>query len=181
MVQGGQCGPGKIRQLVELIDEHTDAFAYDWRARFGLSIESMFTGQVSWGEAWSLTTQLLSDPTSHLFASVAEWAHPASLEFKVLADLYDLTLYKAVGKKGRSKVKPMTRPWPDANAPRRSKTQLPQQIIRAALAARGHSRAIAATPSTVNTPKAISSGQSGKRSRRGNGNSQRIRKPDSVL
>lgn len=138
MVQGRAGRPGKIRQLVGLIDEHTDAIAYDWRTRFGLPIESVFTGGMSWAEAWSLAIQLLTDPTSHLFAAVAEWKHPASHEFRVLADLYDATVTIAAGKKGRSKVKPYGRPWRRPDDPHRSSTQLPAATIRAALAARGH-------------------------------------------
>lgn len=138
MVQVGPGGPGKIRQLVRLIDEHYEAFAYDWRARFDLTVEDIFDGVVSWDDAWSLAVQLLSDPTSYLCAAASDWPYPVSHEFRVLADLYDLTLYKAAGKKGRSRVKPYPRPWRDPKAPRRSSTQLPQSVIREALAARGH-------------------------------------------
>lgn len=103
-----------------------------------MPITAVLDGDMSWSEAWLLTTQLLSDPTSHLYAALAGWKHPASHEFRVLADLYDATVAIAAGKKNRSKVKPYSRPWKRDDEPQRSKTDLPQHVIRAALAQRGH-------------------------------------------
>ena len=58
---------------------------------------------MSWGEAYRLTTVLLSDPSSHVAAAVAGWDHPVSREWLVLADVYDLTARVAAGKKWKAK------------------------------------------------------------------------------
>jgi hypothetical protein len=104
-----------------------------------MAITDLFDGDVSWEESWWLTSQLLIDPTSHLYAARAGWPYPASLEFRVLADLWDATVKIAAGKK-HNQIKPYPRPWKRDDAPQRSKTSLPQHIIRKALADRGHGR-----------------------------------------
>jgi len=63
----------------------------------------------SWGEARRLVEQLATDPSSHLCASVNEWAHPLSREAALLVDLFDLT---AAAHSGKRKPKPHPgRPW----------------------------------------------------------------------
>lgn len=42
------------------------------------------------GECSRLCQQLVIDPSSHTFASVAGWSHPTSYEALALADLFDL-------------------------------------------------------------------------------------------
>lgn len=89
---------------------------------------------MAWGEAWSLTRTLLADPSSHVAASVAGWEHPFGVEAQLLADLYDITLAAAAGKR---KAKPYPRPWHKTKT-RFGRAARPQAEIRAALAARGH-------------------------------------------
>lgn len=130
--------PGKIRGLIDLIDQHPDEIAYDWRSRFGLPLEALADGRMSWDEAWSLTQRLMADPTSHLRAAVAGWAHPWPYEARVLADLYDLTLAANTDKKHRGRTRPYQRPWSKTRGRRSTKPTVNQAAIRAALAARGH-------------------------------------------
>lgn len=126
--------PGGSRALVDLIARHRGALAYDWRTRFGLPLEAIFDGRMTWSEAWDLANQLSVDPTSRLCAALNDWAHPLSHEARTLADLYDLTL--SAHKRKGARVKPYPRPWRDKQ--RSAKPTVDQATIRAALAARGH-------------------------------------------
>lgn len=132
-------GPGRsdrppILTLLGLIDRHRGAFEYDWRTRFGCPFTDV-PGRMSWGEAWRLTQQLLTDTSSHVTAAVNEWAYAWPREAFVLADLYDLQ-HKSKAKKGKT-PKPYPRPN-TARAKRMGVTHHSQRTIRAALAARGH-------------------------------------------
>lgn len=64
---------------------------------------------MSWAEAIRLTERLKLDPSSHVAASMSEWAHPLSFEGAFLADLIDVQVKKAL-KKG-AQFKPRPRPW----------------------------------------------------------------------
>lgn len=93
---------------------------------------------MAWGEAWRLTRLLLTDPSSHVAASVAGWAHPWSREAFVLADLYDLTHQAHAQKR---KPRPYRRPS-DSSSKRFGRATRSQAEIRAALLARGHGRVL---------------------------------------
>ena len=137
MAGRGRCDGGGILQLLGLIEEHTSAFEYDWRARFGLPLRAVFTGEMSFREAWSLTQALLRDPSSHIAAAVAGWPHPWSREAFILADLADLTQYGNATRKTAARLRPYPRPT-DPAPTRFGKATRSQTEIRAALAARGH-------------------------------------------
>lgn len=139
MARSRSGGTGKIAALLRLVNEHETAIEYDWRVRFGLGFGAVFTGEVTWGEAWSLTSELLRDPSSHLAAAVAGWVHPWSREAAVLADLYDAFVMANTDKRRRSSVKPYPRPWKSTQQRTYSKAPtVSQRTVRAALAARGH-------------------------------------------
>jgi len=128
--------PGKIRAVLRLIEDHPSACAYDFRSRFGLPVAAIFDGRITWDEAWMLLRELLGDPSSHLGAAHAGWAHPFSREAMILADLWDLNVAVNTDKKKR-KPKPYPRPFKRPG--NRSKAPVASQDhIRAALAARGH-------------------------------------------
>ena len=129
---------GGIAGLLNLIEEHPGALAYDWRVRFGLSLSAVFDGALTWHEAWLLTEQLLNDPTSHIAAALAGWDYPASRETLALADLFDLTVAVNTDKRKRGRAERYTRPFPLRDATRSAKPQVSQDAVRAALAARGH-------------------------------------------
>lgn len=133
----GRFGP-KLTALVDLIDEHRDAFAYDWRARFGMSIEDTLAVRVSWAESLSLFRVLVSDPSSNVAAAVHGMLHPFSREAFILADAYDLTLSANWSGKG-SAPKPYPRPTDSkASAGRLGDTsKFTQAEVRALLASRG--------------------------------------------
>jgi hypothetical protein len=63
----------------------------------------------SWLEAVHLTAALLVDPNSLLQAQENNWKHPASYEFMVLADIYDVLVMS----NSKRKQKPRPRPWPN--------------------------------------------------------------------
>lgn len=65
---------------------------------------------MSLGEAARLLDQLLHDPSSSTGAAAAGLSEPVSLEARVLADLWDLVMGAAAGKKAT----PYKRPWTPA-------------------------------------------------------------------
>jgi len=119
-----------ILTLVGLFDEHPQAFAYDWRTRFGVSVTDVGTrAAMTWGEAWHLAGALAGDPSSHVAAAVAGWTHPTDRPAMVLADLYDL-LHRVHAK---VPPKPYPRPWSTSESKRTTKPSIPQDLIREAL------------------------------------------------
>lgn len=94
---------GGIDALLELIEEHRAAVAYDWRSRFHLP-PTAIGDEMPWDEAIGHIRTLQADPSSAIFAAVAGWAHPMTREALLLADLFDLEhLVNADPKKGRPK------------------------------------------------------------------------------
>ena len=82
---------------------------YDWRARFGLSVNDIGRS-VRWGEAWALTLPLVFDPYSHLMAAVRGWMrppNPAEDAAMVLIDYHR----RAHRQRNASPHKPLPRPW----------------------------------------------------------------------
>lgn len=126
--------PGKIRVVLELIGDHTEALAYDFRARFGLGLSAPFDGTITWPEMWDLVSELVKDPTSHACAALNGWTYPISREAQTLASLYDLTLVANTDSKKRSQVTPYPRPWPDTDKQRSKAPTVDQKTIREALA-----------------------------------------------
>lgn len=60
-------------------------------------------------EAFSLIVMLGRDSSSWTHAAVNKWRHPASREWQLFADLWDLTLMANSEKGSRSEY---PRPWP---------------------------------------------------------------------
>lgn len=106
--RGVRHGPGKLLSLLDLIGEHEQAFAYDWRSRFGLPLASVFDGSMAWHESWDLSRALIADPSSRVYAAVAGWPYPMSRQEQILADAFDLT---AAINSGKRSPKPYPRPW----------------------------------------------------------------------
>lgn len=117
-----------------MIEAHRGAFEYDWRARFpGLKRGVKAIGRsMSWGEAYRVTQQLATDPSSAVGASLAGWDYPASREALVLMDYYD-----AFAKLHFKRPQPYQRPWPDRTKQRPKPTVSQKQVI-AALRMAGH-------------------------------------------
>lgn len=97
---------GGILRLLELIEEHTSAIAYDFRTRFHVSYMDVGTSRMPYREALHLVEVLTKDPSSWLQAGVSGWAHPASREWFLSADLYDLERAKAPGRRAKPYARP---------------------------------------------------------------------------
>jgi hypothetical protein len=59
---------------------------------------------------WPLVQMLMRNPESWLNAAVAEWEHPVTREWTVLAQILDVV---HASKVKRAAFKPWPRPWPD--------------------------------------------------------------------
>ena len=81
--------PGGSLALLELIEEHKAAFAYDWRTRFGLPLSAVGEA-MTFGEALLLAGELAADPSSRVAAALSGWSRPADRVEIALADLFDL-------------------------------------------------------------------------------------------
>jgi len=101
---------GGIIKVVELIDDHTAAFIYDFRSRFSLGLADLGES-IPWVEVVYLVAVLLRDPTSWLQVSVNGWHHPVSYEWAAMVAQYDL--HAQVNSK--RKPKPYPRPWSNTN------------------------------------------------------------------
>ncbi|HWJ07759.1 MAG TPA: hypothetical protein VNS46_00190 [Nocardioides sp.] len=101
--RGGSLG------LLDLIEEHPAAFAYDWRTRFGMPVDDIGES-MTYGEAIALVEVLTQDTSSWVFAAHANWSYPASREVLVLADLFD-----AFAKANFKRPEPYPRPMPDGS------------------------------------------------------------------
>lgn len=130
---------GGIWGLLELIEEHRPALRYDWRNRFGKSLDSI-PDEFDWAETLDLVRVLRADPSSQFFASIEGMRYALSREGWMLADLIDIQGGKAMGKKWD----PYPRPLPSADEPtvnRRGNAagQTPEQVKeRLRLMAQGH-------------------------------------------
>lgn len=94
--------------VLGILEDHTAAFVYDFRHRFGLGLGDL-GNTIPWAEVVYLVAVLLRDPTSWLQVSVNKWHHPVSYEWAALAAQYDL--HAQVNSK--RKPKPYPRPWPN--------------------------------------------------------------------
>ena len=104
---------GGSLKLRELIEEHKPEFAYDFRTRFGVSIEEVGRS-VSYLEAIYLTSILRRDPSSWVQAALSGWKYPVSREWILQRDSYDLLARV----NSKQKPKPYPAPWPDEGTKR---------------------------------------------------------------
>lgn len=91
--RGGICG------LLDLIEEHRAALRYDWRTRFGRSLDESVPSDIGWDEALDLVRILRSDPSSMLAAGVEGWDQPHSHTDLILMRQYELTQAAAGAKR----------------------------------------------------------------------------------
>lgn len=117
--------PGGTVQLRELVLEHEAELAYDFRERFGLSIDAI-GDTVTWREALLLTTVLLRDPSSWVQAKKAGWKFPVSREWIVGAHTYDLLARV----NSKQKPKPYPNPFPDKDRTRMGRTSKSRDEVR---------------------------------------------------
>jgi hypothetical protein len=119
---------------VQLVDDHTSAFVYDWRHRFGLPLREVTDTAPDWWEFCHLLTSLTNDPTSHVAAAMAGWSRPWSPEAWILADLLDVFIRANSKRASRTSAYPR----PNDARPVRYGGGRSQSDIYAALQARGH-------------------------------------------
>lgn len=89
--------------------EHEAEVAYDFRNKFGLSLEELGKSYTL-REAALLISVLVRQTDSQLMAAIERWKFPVTRDWTLLASLFDLTV-AANSKKGRT-PKPYPRPWP---------------------------------------------------------------------
>ena len=82
--------------------------AYDFRSRFGISANEI-GGTIPYLEAIYLTAILMRDPSSWVSCAKSGWKHPASREWIVIQDLYNLTMAANSNKKKKLYTYPT--PW----------------------------------------------------------------------
>ena len=82
--------------------------AYDFRSRFGISVDEI-GASVSYLETIYLTAILMRDPSSWLSSAKQGWKHPASREWIVVQDLYNLTM--AINSSKKQKLHTYPTPW----------------------------------------------------------------------
>lgn len=76
---------------------------------------------VSYSEAMLLVMMLIRDQSSWTYAALAGWTSPATPEFVVLTEVWNLL---AAVNSGKKKPKPYPTPWADANTKRLGKTRV---------------------------------------------------------
>lgn len=72
----------------------------------------MGTKKLSYDEMYQLVLMLVVDPSSWLNSAMGGWKFPATREWMLLADQFDLAHQQA----SKRRVKPMPRPWPRSNS-----------------------------------------------------------------
>jgi hypothetical protein len=111
---------GGIERLLEVERDHATALYSDFRRRYAVGFDEVGRS-ISWREATHLVEALTRDPSTSLAAALGGWRHPASLEWMMLANIYDLTL-RLNSKKGST----YERPWESVStriAPTRLRTR----------------------------------------------------------
>ena len=115
-----------------MTDNHRAALEYDWRNRFHLPYSEVGRS-MSYGEAVRLVGVLAADPSSHLAAALNDWLAPRSVEWLVLADLFD-----AFVRANYRKPQAYPRPFPEPGAVKRGKTNRPRAEVIDLLNRHGH-------------------------------------------
>lgn len=101
-MDGTHSGPKRF-WLHQIIKKHEAELVYDLR-KLGIN-----PAKVDLDELILLVEMLIRDPQSWLHTAVADWKHPISYEWTVLAATYDLLAQV----NSKRKPKPWQRPWKD--------------------------------------------------------------------
>ncbi len=127
--------PGGIVRLLDVVEEHRAALRFDFRDRFGLSLDDA-GDRYSFGEAIDLTLELLETQGTRSHAAVRRWSYPLSHADAMLQHLVELEArwWKAKGSPPLS----LGWPWPqESDVTDEERERLTQQLIaRSALAGR---------------------------------------------
>lgn len=129
--------PGGIVRLLDVVEEHRAALRFDFRDRFGLSLDDA-GDRYSFGEAIDLTLELLAEQGTRSHAAVRGWAYPLSLTDQWLQQMVEIL--GAVHRDTKKQPQPITFGWPwpqESDVTDEEREALTQQLIaRSALAGR---------------------------------------------
>ncbi len=127
--------PGGIVRLLDVVEEHRAALRFDFRDRFGLSLDDAGDGY-TFGEAIDLTLELLDEQGTRSHAAVRGWSYPLSWSSQMLQHLVEINArwWRPTGSPPLS----LGWPWPQqSDVTDEEREALTQQLIaRSALAGR---------------------------------------------
>jgi hypothetical protein len=98
-----------------------------------MPLTAVGTAAMSYGEAVRLTGELAADPSSHVACALMGWEGSRSVEWLLLADLYD-----AFGAASFKSPKLYPRPFRDPSQRHFGKTDMTRAQVIAVLNAHGH-------------------------------------------
>lgn len=129
--------PGGIVRLLDVVEEHRAALRFDFRDRFGLSLDDAGDGY-TFAEAIDLALGLLETQGTRSHAVVRDWLYPLALTDQWLQQLVELL--GAVHRDTKTQPQPITFGWPwpkQSDVTDEEREALTQQLIaRSALAGR---------------------------------------------
>lgn len=108
--------PGGIFELLDFVEEHWTAIAFDLRDRFKISIEAVTSGELLFGESIALVEGLMAEQGTRTHAAVAGWAWPMT-RAEHFAQM-QLAAFLNVHRDRDKHPAPMSFPvpWPDPDA-----------------------------------------------------------------
>lgn len=113
MAEGLGRGPGGIRGLVQLIEEHGESVEYDL-IRHGLRLAQLETGELSWRDLWVIVRHMPPHESALwrvMNPDDAPWNMDTFLQAEMVDTLRLLVWQKTKdGQKGRGRPKPIPRP-----------------------------------------------------------------------
>jgi hypothetical protein len=108
---GGRCAGGSLR-LLQLVEEHRPALAFDFRDRIHNSL-SAIGDTIAYGEAWDLVTELANEFGTHTHASVHKWEFPARFGELIAVEHAEWTANRYRDREKAPEPITFPRPWRD--------------------------------------------------------------------
>ena len=129
--------PGGIVRLLDVVEEHRAALRFDFRDRFGLSLDDA-GDSYTFAEAIDLVLELLDEQGTRSHAAVRGWSYPLSWSSQMLQQMVEM--YAAAHRDTKQQPKPLSLGWPwprQSDVTDEEHEALKQQLIaRSALAGR---------------------------------------------
>ncbi len=130
-------GPaGGILRLLDLVEEHRPSLRFDFRDRFGLSLDDIGT-TYTYGEAFDLVDGLRATRGTHTHAAAARWKYPMT-RAEISLQTIEIS-FANVHRDVKVHPQPFTADWPwpgeDDVTPEEREALTEQLIRRSALAA----------------------------------------------
>lgn len=129
--------PGGIARLLDVVEEHRAALRFDFRDRFGLSLDEVGHGY-TFGEACDLVLELLETQGTRSHAAVHQWRYSMSTTDQWLQHLVEMVGATLRDTKKQPQPVRFGWPWPEkSDVTDEERESLTQQLIaRSALAGR---------------------------------------------